>query len=82
MTKPTSGKTPYEIRLELLQMAQNQLHAQFELQMKFATQALQLATDAQWKTIDQLKSLMPAAYTMEDIVKKAQELYGFVQKKD
>ena len=83
MTKPTSGsKSPYEIRLELLQMAQDHLQTAFKAQMDFATQALQFAQDAQWKTAEQLKALMPAVYTIDDIVKKASELYGFVQKKD
>ena len=82
MTKATSGKSPYEIRLELLQMAQQHLQSQFDRQMAFATEALKLATDAQWKSIDELKKLMPTAFTFEDIVTKAQELYGFVQKKD
>jgi hypothetical protein len=79
MTKSTTGKSPYEIRLELLQMAQSHLQATFERQMAFATEALKLATDAQWKSIDQLKELMPKAYTFEDILSKATELYGFVQ---
>ena len=82
MTKPTSGKTPYEIRLELLQMAQQHLQTTFDRQMQFATEALKLATDAQWKSIEELKTLMPKAYTFEDILAKANELYGFVQKKD
>jgi methanogenic corrinoid protein MtbC1 len=78
----TNGKTPYEIRLELLQMAQSHLQSQFDRQMAFATEAMKLATDAQWKSIDELKKLMPQAFTFQDIVAKAQELYGFVQKKD
>lgn len=83
MTKPTTGsKSPYEIRLELLQMAQQHLETAFKLQMDFATRALQLAQDAQWKSIEQLKALMPPVYTVDDILKKANELYGFVQKRD
>lgn len=82
MTKPTSGKSPYEIRLELLQMAQQHLESAFRLQMEYATKALQLATDAQWKSAEQLKAMMPSTYTMDDVLKKANELYGFVQKKD
>jgi hypothetical protein len=83
MTKPTNGgKSPYEIRLELLQMAQSHLQSAFERQMQFATEALKLATDAQWKSIEQLKELMPKAYTIDDVLAKAAELYGFVQKRD
>jgi len=85
MTKPTyltGTKSPYEIRLELLQMAQQHLETAFKLQMDFATRALQLATDAQWKSVEQLKALMPAVYTVDDVLAKAAALYGFVQKKD
>ena len=82
VNKQTPGKSPYEIRLELLQMAQDHLRTAYERQMQFATEALKLATDAQWKSIEELKKLMPVAYTPEDIISKAQQLYGFVQKKD
>lgn len=82
MTKPTTGKSPYEIRLELLQMAQSHLQSQFDRQMQFATEALKLATDAQWKSIDELKKLMPPPFTFDEILAKANELYGFVQKRD
>jgi hypothetical protein len=78
----TNGKTPYEIRLELLQLAQEHLRTTYERQMAFANESLRLATDAGWKTIEELKKLAPAPYTVDDIIKKAQELYGFVQKKD
>lgn len=83
MTKPTSGsKSPYEIRLELLQMAQQHLETVFKLQMDFATRALQVAQDAQWKSVEQLRALMPTTYTVDDILKKANELYSFVQRRD
>lgn len=82
MTKPTQGKTPYEIRLELLQMAQKHLQDNFDRQMEFAMKALTMANDASQKSIEELQKLMPAAFSMNDIVAKAGELYGFVQKKD
>lgn len=83
MTKHTSGnKTPYEIRLELLQMAQDHLQKSYELQMGFAAEALKKATDAQWKSIEQLQALMPKQFGMQEIIEKANELYSFVLKKD
>jgi len=82
MTKQTSGKTPYEIRLELLQMAQGHLQKSYDMQMAFATEAVKKATDAQWKTIEQLQALMPKQFGMQEIIDKANELYGFVLKKD
>ena len=82
MTKQTSGKTPYEIRLELLQMAQEHLQKAYDMQMAFATEAVKKTTDAQWKTIEQLQALMPKQFGMQEIIDKANELYGFVLKKD
>ena len=82
MNKPTSGKTPYEIRLELLQMAQEHLQKAYDMQMAFALEVMKTATDAQWKSVEQMQKLMPKAFDMQDIIAKAGELYGFVQKRD
>lgn len=82
ITKQATSKTPYEIRLELLQMAQQHLEATFRAQLEFTTKALTLATGAQLKSAEELKNLMPVGYSVEDIIAKAGELYGFVQKKD
>lgn len=76
------SKTPYEIRLELLQMAQEHLQKQYELNVSFAMEAMRKANDAQWKSLAEVQKLMPKSFDMEDIIKKATELYCFVQKKD
>lgn len=83
MTKATNGgKSAYEIRLELLQLAQEHLRMTYERQMTFAVEAMKTATNAGWKSMEELQKLMPAAYSFQDILDKANELYGFVQKRD
>jgi hypothetical protein len=82
----TNGKNGFEIRLEVLKMAKEMMDQQYSE-----------ASNAYWNTInamaenwnksaselvEQTKALQPAMYSPEDIMKKAQELYGFVSKKD
>ena len=77
-----ASKTPYEIRLEVLQMAKDHLDSAFKAQCDFALQmgvALQAANKA---TLGEIQSLIPKSYTVEDITKKAIELYSFVLRKD
>jgi hypothetical protein len=83
MTTKTNGtKTPYEIRLELLQMAKEHLDATFKAQVDFANQMTAALVAANKATAEELQKWAPKAYTTDEIIKKAAELYGFVQKKD
>ncbi len=90
-------KTPYEIRADLLKMAQEHLQQQYQDYLNFSFQAWQkyleafrlseITTTEQLVTFQKLWSeaitkFMPPAPTFGDIIEKAQELYGFVQKKD
>lgn len=83
MTTKTSGsKTPYEIRLELLQMAKDHLDASFKAQVDFATQMSAALVAANKASVEELSKLAPKGYTFDEIAKKAAELYAFVQKKE
>ena len=75
------AKSPYEIRLELLQMAKDFLDKQIQTQVDFALKAYEMQVKINGATIDQLESFMPKTYSIEDIMTKATELYGFVNKK-
>lgn len=77
-----ANKTPYEIRLEVLQMAKDHLEATFKAQCDFALQMANVLVAANKATVDELKNLQPVGYTIDDITKKAVELYAFVLKKD
>jgi hypothetical protein len=77
-----SNKTPYEIRLEVLQMAKDHLDASFKAQCDFATQMMSAMISANKATVDELSALIPKAYGLDEVTKKATELYAFVLKKD
>lgn len=83
MSKTTQGsKTPYEIRLELLQMAKDHLESTFKAQVDFATQMTAALVAANKATVEELQKFAPKAYTVDDITKKASELYAFILKKE
>jgi hypothetical protein len=77
-----SNKTPYEIRLEILEMAKDFLEKQQLAQTQFAqaafekTMELGKATSAEWE------KYVPAQFSIDDILAKAAQLYSFVGKKD
>lgn len=72
--------TPYELRLEMLKMAQNYFESQLSIARDAATQswhaAVSFASDMQETTLPELK--MPPMYTVEDITKMAEQFNNFV----
>jgi len=80
--KPYSGKTPYEIRLELLQMAKEHLETLYHTQQDFAARAFDALVASNKATLEEWQRLVPKAYTIDEVTKKAGELYAFVLKKD
>ena len=76
-----TNRTPFEIRTELLEIAQKYLEAQWEAQQEFARAAFMellkqgVATQSDWS------KYTPKYYDFNDIVAKAKELYGFVSSK-
>ncbi len=77
-SKATSGKSGFEIRLEVLQMAKDFMDKQAKLNADFAAQAFDVAVRANQATVDQWKEYTPATYTIEDMMAKANELYKFI----
>lgn len=75
-------KTPYEIRLEVLQMAKEHLDAQYHRQCDFAAQMMAAMIAANKATIDEMSKLIPQMYGVDEITKKAMDLYSFVLKND
>lgn len=71
------SKNPFEIRADMLAMAKEYMDKQYELNVSFAKDML-----AQGKhTAEEFqKAIQP--YSVEELMKKAQELYSFVSKKD
>ena len=71
------SKNPFEIRADMLAMAKDYMDKQYELNVSLAkdmlAQGKQTAEEFQ-------KAIQP--YSVEELMKKAQELYSFVSKKD
>jgi hypothetical protein len=76
-----TNKNPFEIRMDVLNMAKDYLDRQFEVQMDFYQKAFDVATNNGTATLDVWKSLQPQMYTAEELQKKAQEFYKFVSDK-
>ena len=72
---------PYELRFRLLEMASGYLYDQQERQNNFAIDAWEFAKEEGTANMELWKELQPKSYTIEDIKKKANELYEFVEQK-
>jgi hypothetical protein len=72
---------PYELRFRLLEMAQGYLQDQQARQQNFAIDAWNFAQEQGTADMKLWKELQPESYTIEDIKKKATELYEFVETK-
>ena len=77
-----ANKTPYEIRLEVLQMAKEHLDAEYHRQCDFAAQIMAAMIAANKATVDELSKLVPKMYGIDEITKQAMDLYSFVLKND
>ena len=71
---------PYELRFRLLEMAQGYLQDQQERQRGFAVDAWEFAKEQGEANMKMFEELQPESYSIEDIKKKATELYEFVEK--
>ena len=71
---------PYELRFRLLEMAQGYLQEKQSRKTDFAYQAWDLAKENGKATMEVWNDLQPDSYSIEDIKKKANELYEFVEK--
>lgn len=73
-----SMRSPFEIRTNLLELAQDYLQKQWEANMDFARAAFLeslkqgMTTQADWE------KFAPKYFDFSDVISKAKELYGFV----
>lgn len=81
-----TNKNGFEIRLEVLKMAKEMMDQQYQETSNAYWTAINGLAETWNKSaaelIEQTKEMKPVMYTPTDIMNKAQELYGFVSKKD
>ena len=75
-----SNKTPFELRFDILSMANDFLEKTQATNMEFATKAFKIALEQGKATADEWQKFTPVGYTFADILKKSEELYSFVNK--
>jgi len=77
-----SDRNPFEIRTRMLELAQNYLGEQYATNLEFAKQAFDELVKTNQAAAQDWQRYAPKMYDFTDIVRKAQELYGFVSKRD
>lgn len=73
-----STKNPYEIRTELLHLAQSYLESQFQANKQFAEQAFQQMVALGKAQPEDWMKHAPKFYDFEQVLERAKQLYGFV----
>lgn len=72
-----SNKNPFELRFDVLQMAKDYMDRSWEMNYMFTQQLF----EQNKATAEEMKKALDS-YPVEELMKKAQELYKFVTKQD
>ena len=75
------SSNPFELRFKILEMAQSYLQDQVQRNQDYFSLAWELAQGQGEANQELWNELQPDSYTIEDIKRKASELYEFVEKK-
>ena len=70
---------PFEIRAEMLKMAQDYLTKQQEINLQFAKDTFEQLVKEGKKVAEDWQQYAPKMYSFEDVLKEANKLYGFVK---
>jgi hypothetical protein len=70
---------PFEIRAQMLKMAQDYLQKQQEINLEFAQDTFEQLVKEGKKVTEDWQQYAPKMYTFEDVLKEAGKLYGFVK---
>ena len=76
------NKNPFELRTDILAMAKDYMDQQYQMNSSFAQRAFDEAVNAGKVAADAWQSYVPAMYSSEELMKKAQEFYNFVSTKN
>lgn len=72
-----ANKNPFEIRADMLAMAKDYMDQQYQINMDFVRNLY----DENKATVEEFQKACEP-YSIEEMMKKAQELYSFVSKKE
>lgn len=72
-----SNKNPFEIRSEVLGMAKDYMDKQYAMNVEFTKKMFEQGK----KTAEEFQAACQP-YSMDDLMKKATEMYAFILKKD
>lgn len=72
------NKTPYEIRTQLIEIAQNYLQLQYEANLELAREAFDKMVKHGYAMQSEWEKHLPKMYDFNEILEKARELYQFV----
>lgn len=72
-----TGKNPFQIRAEVLELAKDYMDTQYQLNLEYSQKSRELGS---MKKDEYLAALKP--YTFDDMMEKAKEMYDFISKKD
>lgn len=73
------SKNPFELRFDILKLTQEYFLETVDLNQKFILQNAEAAFKAGKITFDEFVKLVPAKFTVDDMLKEAQKLYDFVK---
>ena len=76
-----SDSNPFSIRLQTLQMAKDYLDKQYEVNVEFAKQAMEMWKEQGKDVQEYLTEVMPKMYDPKEIKQRAEELYEFISTK-
>lgn len=81
-----TAKNGFEIRLEVLKMAKDMMDQQYNEASNAYWSTLHSTAEKWNKSVEELvkqtQEMKPVMYSPQEIMDKAQELYGFVSKRD
>jgi hypothetical protein len=70
---------PFELRAQMLSMAQDYLQQQQQINLDFAGRTFEQLVKEGKKIAEDWQQYAPKMHSLEDVVKEANKLYGFVK---
>jgi len=70
---------PFELRAQMLSMAQEYLQQQQEINLDFAGRTFEQLVKEGKKVTEDWQQYAPKMHSLEDVLKEANKLYGFVK---